>query len=356
MVANTSVQFSQLPFDILSVIIAQLPESQQHRARLISKQLRDVVQEAVTTATFYNQPQYVVAAVLKRYTNMRRVKICYDSGVYFSYQNVRVPASMPTITHLRIYGANEASVLAMASAMPNVESVRLFDWFAIDGMVLPRGLPYMSQLLTRGLKECLLAWPRLRKIRVALRTQPQAAVTCIAEHAPNLESLYLDLMSGTVLTSDMLSAIAEGCPRLRSLTIDAPGLSQSQAGLQTLVQRCAMQHLMLDCVSIDDHTLRIIARNCPQLRYLAVHAFSPVSGTALNELALACPHLELLRGFGEAAVMEAGLHDHWRHDATTTDRGRLPQRKKCWSPREPMLQMVRKSQLALSMNQDWLKL
>ncbi|CAL1359190.1 unnamed protein product [Linum trigynum] len=101
--------------------------------------------------------------------------------------------------------------------------------------------------------------------------------------------------SGYGVTDLGLSAIARGCPSLRTLSLwNVPMVSDK--GLSAIAKEChSIEKLDLcHCPSITDEGLAAIAGNCPNLSSLSIESCSRIGNAGLQAVAKFCPKLQSL--------------------------------------------------------------
>eukprot|EP00899_Mesostigma_viride_P023324 jgi/Mesvir1/4176/Mv17197-RA.1 len=164
------------------------------------------------------------------------------------------------------------------------------------------------------------------------------ALNCVLRNCLKLETLTLENCQG--LSDAAIAMVGSGCKHLRELYVVASGgfTPQGLAALAPNLGALEVLHVW-DCDALSDDTVAALANHCPRLRVVIMNA-SAVGDRGIVPLATQCPLLEKVWVDGCSGVTDASmiaLGDHCRrldeldvHNCTgVTRRGARAVAKKC---------------------------
>eukprot|EP00899_Mesostigma_viride_P005740 jgi/Mesvir1/15167/Mv04848-RA.1 len=130
-------------------------------------------------------------------------------------------------------------------------------------------------------------------------------ITQVAARCPDLEQLGVH---GTHRVTDVsLTSLAAGCPRMRHLEV-ARCEHVTDDGISALARRCAgLRHLNVAVTGVTDTGILAVARHCAGLGYLNVGKCAQVTDASMELLASKCAQLEHLSVEQCPLVTDAGI-------------------------------------------------
>jgi hypothetical protein len=137
--------------------------------------------------------------------------------------------------------------------------------------------------------------PYLRSISVDCGWQDsaEAGLIAIARHCPLLEIIHMDRVA---LTDSLLQALARHCPQFRALCKEGDRCTVTTAGLLALVEGCPLL-TTLDvrlCTTLNDTVLQTMSAHSYYLEELSFPKAYGLSEEALEQLVVSCKHLRRL--------------------------------------------------------------
>jgi hypothetical protein len=246
-------------------------------------------------------------------------------------------------------------VVSLAQSCPGLRELKVYNGMLSDdaaNQALLRGLRnlcvldvlganmLLSDALLQTLAECLSDAPFLTDLEIVWNVQRTDTVTQASVVLNNLRRLMLfsayppppvgALLTGLAQlsrledltlkvlglpTSKLVSAVAQGSPNLRSISVDCGWQESAEAGLIEVAQYCPLlEKVHSDRGTISDALLQALAQHCPGFRALSnVGGRSTVTAAGLLALVQGCPLLATLDLCAEAALDDTVLHALSQH-------------------------------------------
>jgi hypothetical protein len=134
--------------------------------------------------------------------------------------------------------------------------------------------------------------PRIRHLSLGGCIAEDAWLQLIRHYGAQLQHLSARWWYRAFLTNTIALAIAEHCPNLLGLEMEADRTVTCKALCKLLSTCTQLQDLAISSRIHGTSVLRAIARNCRMLRFLNLHCYSECTPEALRNIARACPLLD----------------------------------------------------------------
>lgn len=132
---------------------------------------------------------------------------------------------------------------------------------------------------------------------------------------PTLEVLDLRWMKTTV-NAGSIAPVLRACPKLHSIDVGWCTIGGNDSLVDTISLLCEgrLQQLDLEmCMDVTDEAISLLAKRCPDLRFLRLKNCKRVSDAALFDLAKNCPKLVALNISGCVEITDQGIQAMARH-------------------------------------------
>jgi hypothetical protein len=284
----------------------------------------------------------VFAALLARRSTLTHFTLLVTDGLNDAFFD-QIAASCPGLLSLEIgyLGAGmrpviSPGIVSVAKGCPHLRKIKVFGGLLSDdsaNQAMLRGLGnlrvldvrranmLLSDALLRTLGECRSDPPFLTDLesmwnvqqidsigraavvlanlrRVFLHTTypppPVDALRAGLAQLSRLEDLTLHVLQ--LPTSDLLSAVAQGSPNLRSISVDCGWQGSAEAGLIEIAQHCPLlEKIHTLGGGLSDLLPQALAQHCPRFRALSqVGGWDTLTAVGLVALVQGCPLLATL--------------------------------------------------------------
>jgi hypothetical protein len=303
----------------------------------------------------------VFAALLARRSTLTHFTLLVTDGLNDALFE-QVAGSCPGLLNLEIGDLGTGLMLAVsqgivsvAQGCPNLRELKVYNGVLSDdaaNQALLRGLSNLSVLdvlganmllsdaLLQTLAECRSDAPFLTDLEIVWNVQRTDTVTQASVVINNLRRLMLfsayppppvgALLTGLAQlsrledltlkvlglpTSKLVSAVAQGSPNLRSISVNCAWQDSAEAGLIEVAQYCPLlEKVHSDRGTISDALLQALAQHCPRFRALSsVSGRSTLTAAGLLALVQGCPLLATLDLCADAALDDTVLHALSQH-------------------------------------------
>jgi hypothetical protein len=184
---------------------------------------------------------------------------------------------------LTVLSLNDSRILADKPLSMALEGKQYLTTLHIDGA---EGLN--GDFAVALMENC----PRIRHLSLGGCIAEDAWLQLIRHYGAQLQHLSVRWWYTALLTNTIALAIAEHCPNLLGLEMEADRAVTCKALCRLLSACTQLQELAISSRVHGTSILRAIARNCRMLRFLNLHCYSECTPEALQNIVRACPLLD----------------------------------------------------------------